>query len=88
MKTGIITLIGNNYGNRLQNYAVQELLSKYGETYTVKYDKKNMSSKNDRAKLYSPKYIENAINSRLLNIYHISNRKMNFLTPILFFIIF
>lgn len=86
MKTGIITLIGNNYGNRLQNYAVQELLSKYGETYTVKYDKKNMSSKNDRAKLYSPKYIENAINSRLLNIYHISNRKMNFLTRILFFV--
>ena len=37
MKTGIITLVGNNYGNRLQNYAVQELLSEYGEVYTVKY---------------------------------------------------
>jgi len=29
-KIGIITLNANNYGNRLQNYAVQEILKKYG----------------------------------------------------------
>jgi hypothetical protein len=34
MKIGIITLTGINYGNRLQNYAVQEIITKLG--YDVK----------------------------------------------------
>lgn len=29
-KIGIITIIGNNYGNRLQNWALQETIKKYG----------------------------------------------------------
>lgn len=38
MKIGIVTIIDNdNYGNRLQNYAVQEVIKKYGlETLTLK----------------------------------------------------
>lgn len=37
-KIGIITLHGYiNYGNRLQNYAVQFILSKYGNAETIKY---------------------------------------------------
>lgn len=28
-KVGIITIIGNNYGNRLQNWALQEVLKRY-----------------------------------------------------------
>lgn len=36
MKLGIYTIVDNsNYGNRLQNYASNVLLSKYGETYTI-----------------------------------------------------
>lgn len=86
MKTGIITLLGNNYGNRLQNYAVQELLKEYGDVYTVKYEKKT-SSESETSKLarYNPAHIKKAIDSRLLNIYHLSNRDMNTVTRALYF---
>lgn len=79
MKIGIITLLGNNYGNRLQNYAVQEILKDYGDVYTVPYEKKiiNVDKKNKIQKL-NPLYIKKALDSRLLNIYHLSNRDMNF----------
>lgn len=88
MKTGIITLVGNNYGNRLQNYAVQELLKMYGDdVYTVIQEKKVSASK-DKGKLkkLNPAHIKDAVDSRLLNIYHLSNRRMNTVTRFLFFI--
>lgn len=87
MKIGIITLLGNNYGNRLQNYAVQELLKEYGDVYTVKYEKKT-SSERKKSKLgrYNPLHIKKAIDSRLLNIYHLSNRDMNTVTRALYFV--
>lgn len=34
MKFGIITLISDNYGNKYQNYAVEQILSEYGEVET------------------------------------------------------
>ena len=42
-KIGIITLIGEeNYGNRLQNYAVQEILRSINcDTKTILYKKEN-----------------------------------------------
>lgn len=81
MKIGIITLLGNNYGNRLQNYAVQEILKQYGDVYTVPYEKKEVSKQNSsKWKKLNPFYIKKAIDSRLLNIYHLSNRKMNTIT--------
>ena len=38
MKTGIVSIFdNNNYGNRLQNYALQQTLAKYAkETVTIK----------------------------------------------------
>lgn len=87
MKIGIITLIGNNYGNRLQNYAVQELLKEYGEVYTVKYEKKDPIPVNcSWISRYSPRHIKDAIDSRLLNIYHISNRNKSTLSRVLYYI--
>lgn len=87
MKTGIITLVGNNYGNRLQNYAVQELLKEYGDVYTVKYEKKvSTAVKQSRLKKYTLNHIKAAVDSRLLNIYHLSNRKMNTVTRFTYFI--
>ena len=80
MKIGIITLIGNNYGNRLQNYAVQELLRKYGEKKTT------VPPRIYKLKKLNPCYIKKAIDSRLLNIYHLSNRKMNTLSRLIYFI--
>ena len=86
MKIGIITLLGNNYGNRLQNYAVQELLTEYGDVYTVKYEKKTpVVVKKNSFERYSLAHIKIAANSRLLNIYHLSNRKMNTFTRLVYF---
>ncbi len=36
MKIAIVTLVGNNYGNKFQNYAVERLLSNYGEVKTYR----------------------------------------------------
>ena len=81
MKIGIITLVGNNYGNRLQNYAVQELLRDFGEVYTVKTERKVISTpQTSRLSKLNPCYIKKALDSRLLNIYHLSNRKLNTVT--------
>lgn len=38
MKFGIITLVSDNYGNKYQNYAVEQLLSEYGEVETFRLD--------------------------------------------------
>ena len=87
MKTGIITLLGNNYGNRLQNYAVQELLIKYGDVYTVPYEKKvPVVRKISKWKKMNPFYIKEAVDSRLLNLYHLSNRQLNTVTRLIYFL--
>lgn len=39
MKFAIVTIQSMNYGNRLQNYALQEKLKKYGDCYTLRGDK-------------------------------------------------
>ena len=84
MKIGIITLVGNNYGNWLQNYAVQEILKEYGDVYTIKQEKKsiNLAQKSKYTKL-NPFYIMRAIDSRLLNLYCIRNAKRNVLSKAL-----
>ena len=38
---GIITIIDNNIGNRLQNFAVCKLLSNYSNVYTIIFENKN-----------------------------------------------
>ena len=37
MKAGIVTLFGDNYGNKLQNLAVQKIIEKYGIEF-IKFD--------------------------------------------------
>lgn len=41
MKIGIITIIDRNYGNRLQNYAAQEVLKQYGNVETIPFVKRD-----------------------------------------------
>lgn len=87
MKIGIITLLGNNYGNRLQNYAVQELLKEYGEVYTIKYEKKSpVLVRQSRLARYTPWHIKNAVDSRLLNQYHLSSRNRTTLSRAIYYI--
>lgn len=51
-KAGIITLFGEyNFGNRLQNYAVQEVLKKKGlDVQTIKYMPKGTTAPNTNHK--------------------------------------
>lgn len=43
MKVGIVTLVGNNYGNRLQNYALQESIRSLDSNIEVYTFKRNYS---------------------------------------------
>lgn len=86
MKIGIITLLGNNYGNRLQNYAVQELLKSYGEVKTVRYEKRLFSTSQSAPRKRTLSYLLQAIDSRLQNLYHLSNRRRTTIGRLLYFI--
>ena len=51
MKIGILTQVGNNYGNRLQNYALQEYIRSLGEDIQVYTLQRNYSRNIALAKL-------------------------------------
>lgn len=67
MKIGIITLLGNNYGNRLQNYAVQELLRNIDNStvYTVPFEKNKINKGNANISKKNMSYYIKAFNSRM-----------------------
>lgn len=48
VKFGIITLVSDNYGNKYQNYAVEHLLSKYGEVTTYALENLYSISQNEK----------------------------------------
>ena len=80
MKIGIITLLGNNYGNRLQNYAVQELLRNIDNStvYTVPFEKNKINKGNANISKKNMSYYIKAFNSRMKNIYSFNYEKHNF----------
>ena len=80
MKIGIITLLGNNYGNRLQNYAVQELLRNIDNStvYTVTFEKNKINKGNANISKKNMSYYIKAFNSRMKNIYSFNYEKHNF----------
>ncbi len=87
MKIGIVTLIGNNYGNRLQNYAVQELLSEYGDVFTVRQEKKKPAIAERRSlQSYTPAHVKKAVDSRLLNVYHLGSKNVGTCRRALYFL--
>lgn len=79
MKIGIITLLSNNYGNRLQNYAVQELLRNIDDStvYTVPFEKNKPNKINVNNIKKSISYYIKAFNSRMKNIYSFNYEKHN-----------
>ncbi len=91
MKFGIITLLGDNYGNRLQNYAVQEILRQYGdEIYTIKYEKKQPQTTGQRKSKISkikPSYMAAVIQNRLKNIYHLNVSQRSPLGNLIYFLL-
>ena len=71
MKFGIITLVSDNYGNKYQNYAVEQLLSQYGEVETFSleplYNKKNAA-----VRKLTLRYIKEALAAKLMYKYDIT----------------
>ena len=84
-KIGIVTLFGlSNYGNRLQNYAVQEILKKYG------YESSTIVSVEYQWKIWLKFWIKTILrrewkhfrfarfNRKYLNFYKVKNRPLLF----------
>lgn len=75
MKIGIITLVSDNYGNKYQNYAVEQLLSEYGkiETFGLEelYRVPAVAEKSFLKKI-DPSYIKEVLISRLMYKYDIN----------------
>lgn len=80
-KVGIVTLFGDNYGNKLQNYAVQYLIEKKGfdvETILVKTNGRGLvKPKNTKTEIekFSPSYMVNVMRSRFKTKYLYKNSR-------------
>lgn len=75
MKFGIVTLVSNNYGNKYQNYAVEQILSEYGEVETYGLENlynKPTSAEKFKIKKLNPLYIKEVLISRLMYKYDIN----------------
>lgn len=80
MKIGIVTIFGDNYGNKLQNYALQALLESMGhevKTIIVKDGVKFhlLQSKNESIKKLRPRYVSQVMSSRFKNKYPYKNQR-------------
>lgn len=77
MKIGIVTLVSDNYGNKYQNYAVEQLFTKYGtvETFRIAATGPASASTNQTSmwKKMRPKYMLEVIKCRLMGRYDIKN---------------
>lgn len=79
-KIAIITIFGDNYGNKLQNLAVQKIFEKYGfeaETIRINVDEgiiKPKDTKNEIKKI-NPAYILKVVSSRFKNKYLYKNSR-------------
>lgn len=75
MKIGIITLVSDNYGNKYQNYAVEQLLSQYGEVETFGlenlYHSQSLNQSSQLSKL-NIKYIRDVLIYRMMYGYDIN----------------
>ena len=80
MKIAIVTLFSDNYGNKLQNYALQALLESMGhevKTIIIKDGVKFhlLQSKNESIKKLRPRYVSQVISSRFKNKYPYKNQR-------------
>lgn len=77
MNIGVITLVGDNYGNKFQNYAVEQLLKPYGTVMTYALQEYSVvtigsSFVGSLAKL-KPSYIKDVARARLMYSYDITD---------------
>ena len=87
MKVGIVTVYGDNYGNKLQNYALSHIVEEQGhicETIRIK----NGYNLNSAYEKHSPdlsfSYIKKALKDRFRNRYPYKNQRDGYLGSIAF----
>lgn len=77
MRFGIITLVSDNYGNKFQNYAVETILSRYGEVETFQLKGYSVpvpaSQQKSLLQKLTPGYINQVLKSRMLYTYDLTN---------------
>ncbi len=86
-KVGIITLNSENYGNVLQNYAVQEVVNHLGfSAETIKNTTRfgQYCPKTNKTNKFTPKYIKNYILDQLNYRYNIKNSGKGIFRTLLF----
>ncbi len=89
MKLGLVTIFGDNYGNKLQNYALQELLTENGnsvETILVPSGRKLHCPTTFRSfcHKFSPSYLLQAASSRFKSRFPYKNERDGILNSIRF----
>ena len=77
MKFGIVTLVSDNYGNKFQNYAVEQILSRYGEAETFRLERNanRITSVNATKTInkLSIAYVKKFLRSRLMSRFDMNN---------------
>lgn len=86
MKIGIVTLVSDNYGNKFQNYAVEQLLSEYGQvvTYTVEQKSEKPGATISLRQKLRPKYIGQSLRSRMMYLYDMTNAQRSLFGNLLY----
>lgn len=82
MKIGIITLVSDNYGNKFQNYAVENIMKQYGKVETIRLEncnKTNCENKTSKYKKVKPSYIRQVLISRMMYKYDMNNAERSVL---------
>ena len=82
MKVGILTIYGgSNFGNKLQNYAMQQFLkSKKIESETIRYTvswEKNKLGKREKLSLLKKKYFSQGVAESIWNVKWIVSAKFH-----------
>lgn len=76
MKFGIVTLVGENYGNKYQNYAVEQLISEFGEIETYGLEELYQPPQNTVPSMpekIRPSYIREALIARPMYRYDLNS---------------
>lgn len=86
MKIGIVTLVSDNYGNKLQNYAVEQLLSEYGQvvTFSVEQREGDIAEATPLYKKLRLRYIDQVLRSRMMYLYDMTNAQRSTLGNLLY----
>ncbi len=88
MRIGIVTLVGDNYGNKFQNYAVEQLLKKYGAVETFKVERANglntSTNKMSIKEKLKYSYIKQFLHCRLMSKYDLNNTSRPVLLSVFF----